>query len=160
MSAKMDSETFRRLRGRIACGIGILTARDGERDVGMTVSAFCTVSLSPPLLLVCIDHTASMHQLLLTYPKLGLSIISSEHEAHSRRFADKNSPNRFEGLPFTRGQSDVMLLDNATAHLECQPTRHLEAGDHTIFILEVERGVVRDARPLLYYRGSYAQLAL
>lgn len=157
----MDSETFRRLRGRIASGIAILTARDGELDVGMTVSAFCSVSLSPPLLLVCIDRTASMHELMLGYPKLGLSIIASEHEAHSRRFADKNHQvRRFDGLPFTRGESKVMLLDNATAHLECQPVRHLDAGDHTIFILEVERGMVRDAQPLLYYRGSYAQLAL
>ena len=157
----MDSETFRRLRGRIASGIAILTARDGESDVGMTVSAFCSVSLSPPLLLVCIDRTASMYDLLLQYPKVGLSIIASDHEAHSRRFADKNNAHRFEeGLPFTRGESRVMLLDNATAHVECQPVRHLEAGDHTIFILEVERGSLRDAQPLLYYRGSYAQLAL
>jgi flavin reductase (DIM6/NTAB) family NADH-FMN oxidoreductase RutF len=155
----IDSETFRRLRGRIASGIAILTARDGDRDVGMTVSAFCSVSLSPPLLLVCIERTASMHDLLFQHPKLGLSIIASEHEAHSRRFAEQNNANRFEGLPFSRGESRVMLLDNATAHLECQPIRHIEAGDHTIFILEVERGTMRDARPLLYYRGTYAQLA-
>lgn len=155
----MDSETFRRLRGRIASGIAILTSREGDRDVGMTVSAFCSVSLSPPLLLVCIERTASMHDLLLQYPSLGLSIIASEHEAHSRRFADKNNATRFEGLPFSRGESNVMLLDNATAHLECRPIRHIDAGDHTVFILAIERGAMRDSRPLLYYRGAYAQLA-
>ena len=106
---------FRRLLGRFASGIAIITARDGDRDVGMTVSAFCSVSLSPPLVLVCVDRKASMHELLLRHPKLGISIIGAEHEAHSRRFADRNETRRFEGVPFTRGESSVMLLDDATA---------------------------------------------
>ena len=91
----MDSETFRRLLSRFASGIAIITARDGERDVGMTVSAFCSVSLSPPLVLVCVDHSASMHALLLEHPKLGISIMACDHEAECRRFADKNETQRF-----------------------------------------------------------------
>ncbi|HEY2379370.1 MAG TPA: flavin reductase family protein [Gemmatimonadaceae bacterium] len=154
----LDSNTYRHLLGRFASGIAIITARDGERDVGMTVSAFCSVSLSPPLVLVCVDHSASMHGLMLRHPKLGISIIASEHEAHSRRFADKGDADRFDGVPFTRGENDVLLLDDAAAHLECQLVRHYEAGDHTIFIAEVERGTMGEARPLLHYRGRYAQL--
>lgn len=154
----MDSETFRRLLSRFASGIAIITARDGDRDVGMTVSAFCSVSLSPPLVLVCVDRQASMHALLLCHPKLGISIVATEHEAHSRRFADRNETRRFEGLAFTRGESDVMLLDDAMAHLECQLVSHCDAGDHTIFIAQVERGAMREGRPLLYYGGRYAQL--
>ena len=154
----MDSATFRRLLSRFASGIAIITARDGDRDVGMTVSAFCSVSLSPPLVLVCVDRTASMHGLLLRHPKLGISIVASEHEPHSRRFADKNEARRFDGVPFTRGESDVMLLDDAMAHLECQLVHHYEAGDHTIFIAQVENGAMRDGRPLLYFGGRYAQL--
>ena len=154
----MDSATFRRLLSRFASGIAIITARDGDRDVGMTVSAFCSVSLSPPLVLVCVDRAASMHSLLLRHPKLGISIVASEHEPHSRRFADKNEARRFDGVPFTRGESDVMLLDDAMAHLECQLVHHHEAGDHTIFIAEVEKGSMRDGRPLLYFGGRYAQL--
>src|SRR5690348_11775935 len=114
----IDSATFRRLLSRFASGIAIITARDGDRDVGMTVSAFCSASLSPPLVLVCVDRTASMHSLLLSHPKLGISIMASEHEPHSRRFADKNETRRFDGMPFSRGESDVMLLDDAMAHLE------------------------------------------
>src|SRR5947208_2409727 len=140
----MDSETFRRLLGCFASGIAIVTARDGERDVGMTVSAFCSVSLSPPLVLVCVDHKASMHDLLLEHPKLGISIVSCEHEAHTRRFADKNETRRFDGVPCTRGESMVMLLDDAMAQMECQILRHDEAGDHTIFIAEVQRGAMND----------------
>lgn len=156
----IDSETFRRVRGRIASGIAIITARDGHQDVGMTVSTLCSVSLSPPLILVCVDRQASMHDLLVQHPKLGVSIVATEHEAHSRRFADRNAIQRFDGVPFTRGKSMVMLLDDAMAHLECQLVRHHEAGDHTIFIAEVERGALGEGRPLLYFRGGYAQLAL
>ncbi len=155
----MDSDTFRRLRGRFASSIAIITARDGEQDLGMTVSAFCSVSLSPPTVLVCVDRQASMHDLLLSHPKLGLSIVAADHEAHSRRFADRGERQRFEGIPFTRGESDVMLLDNALAQIECQLTEHVEAGDHTIFIARVDRGTCGEGRPLLYYRGNYAQLA-
>jgi len=154
----MDSATFRRLLSRFASGIAIITARDGERDVGMTVSAFCSVSLSPPLVLVCVDHTASMHSLLLSHPKLGISIMASEHEGHCRRFADKKETRRFEGVPFSRGESDVMLFEDAMAHLECQLVSHCDAGDHTIFIAQVENGAMRDGQPLLYFGGRYAQL--
>jgi 3-hydroxy-9,10-secoandrosta-1,3,5(10)-triene-9,17-dione monooxygenase reductase component len=155
----MDADTFRRLLSRFASGIAIITARDGERDVGMTLSAFCSVSLSPPLVLVCVDHNASMHELLLDHPTLGISIMACEHETQCRRFADTNETQRFEGVPFTRGDSGVPLLDDAMAHLECQLVHHCEAGDHTIFIAEVQRGAMRDGQPLLYYRGQYAQLA-
>lgn len=155
----IDTDTFRHLLGRFASGIAIITARDGDRDVGMTVSAFCSVSMSPPLVLVCVDHNASMHGLLLSHPKLGISIIASEHEAHSRRFADRNERQRFEGVPFTRGENDVMLLDNAAAQLECQIVKDYDGGDHTIFIAEVERGRMGESRPLLHYSGRYAQLA-
>ena len=155
----MDSSTFRRLLGRFASGIAIITARDGDRDVGMTVSAFCSVSLSPPLVLVCVDRKASMHDLMLRHPKLGISIVGAEHEAHSRRFADRNETRRFDGAPFTRGVSSVMLLDDAAAQLECQLVSHQPAGDHTIFIAEVERGAMGDAEPLLHFSGRYAQLA-
>lgn len=156
----MDSETFRRLLSRFASGIAIITARDGERDVGMTVSAFCSVSLSPPLVLVCVDQTASMHDLLLQHPKLGISIMSADHEAYCRRFADKTEKQRFEGASFTRGQAGVVLLDEAMACLECQLVQHCSAGDHTIFIAEVQRGAMCEGRPLLYYRGGFAQLVM
>lgn len=155
----MDSSSFRRLLGCFASGIAIITSRDGDRDVGMTISAFCSVSLSPPLVLVCIDRNASMHDLLLRHPKLGISIVGSEHEAHTRRFADRNEKRRFEGVPFTRGESSVMLLDDATAQLECQLVSHHEAGDHTIFLAEVEYGRMGESRPLLHFGGRYAELA-
>lgn len=154
----IDSETFRSVLGRFASGVTIVTARDdaGE-DHGMTVSAFCSLSLQPPLVLLCVDHEASMHDLLLKHPRFGISILSSSQEAYSRRFAADES-NRFDGIAYVRGDSGVVLLEDALAHLECAVREHHDAGDHTLFIAEVERAEARQGRPLLYYRGGYAQL--
>ena len=155
----IDSDTFRSVLGRFASGVSIVTACDDTgTDHGMTVSAFASVSLDPPLVLVCIAHDASMHDLLLEHPRFGISVLSSEQEAYSRRFASDPDTGRFDGMAYSRGDSGVVLLDNALAHLECKAVQHHDAGDHTIFIAEVERAEPRHGRPLLYYRGGYAQL--
>jgi flavin reductase (DIM6/NTAB) family NADH-FMN oxidoreductase RutF len=157
----IDADTFRAVLGRFASGVTIVTARDDAgRDHGMTVSAFCSLSLDPPQVLFCVDHTASMHELLLGHPRFGISILSSGQEAYSRRFADRDSDRseRFDGIAYRRGDAGVVLLDEALAHLECQIRRHHDSGDHTIFIAEVERAEALDGRPLLYFRGGYALL--
>ena len=155
----IDSDTFRSVLGRFASGVTIVTTRDESgTDHGMTVSAFCSVSLNPALVLVCIDHTASTYRLLLSHGRFGISILSSDQEAYSRRFAAEPDSGRFDGIAYSRGESGVVLLDEALAHLECKVLEHHDAGDHTVFIAEVERAEPRHGRPLLYYRGGYAQL--
>ena len=155
----IDPDTFRSVLGRFASGITVVTARDGaDRDVGMTVSAFCSVSLAPPLVQVCVDKAASMYDALLQADRFAINVLAAEQEALSRRFAAVDSSHRFEGIGYTRGESGLVLLDDALAHLECRAFAHHDAGDHTIFIGEVERGNARDGRPMLYYRGGYAQL--
>lgn len=154
----IDADTFRSVLGRFAAGITIVTSRDtAGRDHGMTVSAFCSISLTPALILICVDHTASMHDLLLSHPTFGISILSSAQEAYSRRFSTKDS-DRFDGIAYTRGENGVVLLADALAHLECHVLEHHDTGDHTLFIAEVDRAEPLEGRPLLYYRGGYAQL--
>ena len=155
----LDPDSFRSVLGRFASGITVVTTVDPSgRDVGMTVSAFASVSLRPPLISVCIDHSASMYTALVAAERFGVSILASDQEALSRRFASMESSHRFDGIGYERGESGVVLLDEALAHLECARVAQHEAGDHTLFIGEVERATARDARPLLYYRGGYAQL--
>ena len=100
-----------------------------------------------------------MHGLLLTHPTIGISVLSSEQEPHSRRFASEQN-DRFDGIAFTRGENGVVLLEAALAHMECRIVTHHEAGDHTIFVAGIDRAAPQagDGRPLLYYRGGYAQL--
>jgi flavin reductase (DIM6/NTAB) family NADH-FMN oxidoreductase RutF len=157
----IDADTFRSVLGRFASGVTIVTARDGKgQDHGMTVSAFCSLSLEPPLVLLCVDRAATMYGLMRSHPHIGISILSSSQEAYSRRFADPTSERseRFDGIAYARGSNGAVLLDGALAHLECLAIEHHDAGDHTIIIAEIERAEALDGRPLLYFRGGYAQL--
>ena len=154
----IDPDTFRAVLGRFASGVTVLTTRDAEnRDHGMTVSAFCSLSLTPPLVLACIDHGTDMHAVLPKTTHFGITILEETQEALSRRFAELPS-SRFDGIGYTRGESGVVLLDDALAHLECRQVARHDAGDHTIYLGEVERAFTGHGRPLLYYRGGYAQL--
>jgi len=154
----IDSDSFRAALGRFASGITIVTARDTKgRDHGMTVSAFCSLSLDPAMVLVSIGHEASMHGLMMRAEHVGISVLSTTQEALSRRFADPET-DRFDGVGYTRGENGVALLDDALVHLECDVVARHEAGDHTIIVCAVDRMEAYDGRPLLYYRGGYAQL--
>ena len=155
----IDPDSYRSVLGRFASGITVVTTLDAEgRDVGMTVSAFCSVSLKPALVQVCVDRVASLHGALIASSRYGVSILAAEQEALSRRFATAESTRRFDGVGYQRGESGVALIEEALAHLECRLVACHDAGDHTMFVGEVESASARSARPLLYYRGGYAQL--
>jgi flavin reductase (DIM6/NTAB) family NADH-FMN oxidoreductase RutF len=155
----IDPATFRSVLGRFASGVTVVTARDGDdRDHGMTVSAFCSVSLVPPLILICVDHAASSHDVLLQVPHFAVNILAAHQEPLSRRFSALDEQSRFEGVGYSRGLTGAALLDDALAHIECRRRSHHDAGDHTVVIGEVEVAVAHDDRPLLYYRGGYTQL--
>jgi flavin reductase (DIM6/NTAB) family NADH-FMN oxidoreductase RutF len=155
----IDPDEFRSVLGRFASGVTVLTAQDGSgRDHGMTVSAFCSLSLVPPLVLACIDRSADMHQVLQQATHFGISILSDGQEALSRRFAELPA-NRFDGIGYRRGENGVVLLDDALAHLECRRIAHHDLGDHTVHVGEVERSEPLKGMPLLYYRGGYTQIA-
>jgi flavin reductase (DIM6/NTAB) family NADH-FMN oxidoreductase RutF len=156
----IDPDTFRSVLGRFATGVTVITTRgDDGRDYGMTASAFTSLSLDPPMVLVCIGHEASMYPVISTASHFTVNVLAAEQEALSRRFAAKD-PNRFDGVGYTRGKFGPALLDEALAYLECRVSRQVEAGDHTIFIGEVESAIASTgaAKPLLYYRGGYAHL--
>ena len=154
----IDADSFRAALGRFATGVTVVTTRDEHgADCGMTVSAFSSVSLRPPLVMVCIGHDASMYSAMSKASIFGVSMLASGQEALSRHFADQEI-DRFDGIGFHRGESGVALLSDALAWLECRVINRVEAGDHTLFIGEVESAEPRAERPLLYYRGGYAQL--
>lgn len=155
----LDSDLFRSVLGRFATGVTIVTTRDATgHDHGMTVSAFSSLSLDPPLVLVCVDHQASMFNTLMTAPFFVVNILSTSQEALSRRFSNLDADHRFDGVGFTRNAHGIPILDDVLAHLECRVTTRHDGGDHTIFVGQVEHATSRDDRPLLYYRGGYAQL--
>ena len=154
----LDPSTFRAALGRFASGITIVTAQDRDgRDVGMTVSAFSSLSLTPPLILVCIDNGASVAPVLEHCEHLAVNILAEDQEPLSRRFAEREL-DRFEGVAVTRGENGVALLSGALANLECRVVARHPAGDHTILVAEVREAALREGHPLLYYRSGYRRL--
>jgi flavin reductase (DIM6/NTAB) family NADH-FMN oxidoreductase RutF len=154
----IDPDQFRAVLGRFASGVTVLTIRGNEgEDHGMTASAFCSVSLSPPLVLACVDRSTDMHGLLTVGKHFGVSILEEGQEALSRRFAELPA-GRFDGIGYTRAESGVVLLDDALALLECRCVERHSAGDHAIYVGEVDWADVQQGRPLIYYRGGYAQI--
>ncbi len=153
----LDQDAFRAVLGRFASGVTIVTVRAATgRDHGMTVSAFCSVSLVPPLIMVCIGDDSSLRAVIADASYFGVSILAANQEPLSRRFAAHGE--RFDGIGFSRGENGVALIDGALAFMECRVVARHPAGDHTIVIGQVEAASVGDDRPLLYYRGGYAQL--
>ncbi len=155
----VNEEEFRSALGRFAVGVTVITTRsaDGE-DHGMTVSAFCSLSLQPPLILVCIDKAASIYDIITTAPNFVVNVLSMSQEPVARRFSVVDI-DRFEGVGFSRGRGEIPVIDDAVTILECRRTGSYDGGDHTIILGEVEEARWNDGgRPLLYYRGGYAHL--
>jgi flavin reductase (DIM6/NTAB) family NADH-FMN oxidoreductase RutF len=134
-----------------------VTQADG-RPAGMTANSLASVSLHPPLVLVCIDHQADLHELIVASPEFVVNILESDQEALSRRFADPIEE-RFDGVGYHRSPEGLVVLDDTLAHIECERYALFPGGDHTIVLGRVIGGNTGEGRPLLYYRGGYAALS-
>jgi flavin reductase (DIM6/NTAB) family NADH-FMN oxidoreductase RutF len=154
----VSPDEFRSVLGRFPSGVTVVTTKAGDgSDEGMTVSAFCSLSLEPPLVLICIEKTASVHATLTSAPGFVVNVLSAKQEQIARRFSIVDI-DRFEGVGFSRSQSDIVVLDDVLAVIECRRLAMHDGGDHTIIVGEVEAGRTEIGAPLLYYRGGYAQL--
>jgi len=158
-SRSFSSAEFRKAMGCFATGVTIITV-DLEGEVhGMTANAFASVSLDPPLLLVCVDRRASTHAHLQAKKRFGINVLGEEQRAISEYYArpDRNHEHAEAeaGARFDRTKHGTPILHGSLAYLECRLHTAEVAGDHTIFIAEVEDVVVRDGDPLLFFRGRY-----
>ena len=154
----ISPDDFRQVLAHFATGVTIVTTCDGEqRPTGLTASAFCSVSLDPPLILICVDHKSQSFPHLRESGRFAINILHQGHEQLSRRFASTRL-DKFDGVPFTLGTLGVPLIDEALAHLECRTVSAHVEGDHTIFVGRVEGIGVGGGDPLLYYRGRYHRL--
>jgi flavin reductase (DIM6/NTAB) family NADH-FMN oxidoreductase RutF len=154
----VSQDEFRSALGRFPSGVTVVTttAPDGS-DQGMTVSAFSSVSLDPPLVLICIEKTASVYEALIRAPGFVVNILSANQEQIARRFSIIDI-DRFEGVGYSRSQNGFAVLDDVLAVIECNAYAVHDAGDHTIIVGVVEATRAETGTPLLYYRGGYAQL--
>ncbi|MBV8903710.1 MAG: flavin reductase family protein [Acidobacteriia bacterium] len=150
-----DTRQFRNALGRFASGVTVVTTCYEGQTHGMTANAFVSVSLAPPLVLVSLDNRAFMHRILREAGRYGVSVLSEDQERLSNHFAGRT----IEGLHirFTERQG-MRLLEGAVAYFVVSVVDAHPAGDHTLYIGQVEHFEARDDRPLLFYSGKYQQL--
>ena len=152
-------EDFRYTLGRFASGVTIITARSADGAVhGMTASAFVSVSLNPPLILVSVDKRARMHEVLMSEStqQFGVNILAQDQVHLSNHFAGRPGPE--EAVPW-REQAGFPVLGDTVASLVCHKSQVLDGGDHTLFLGLITSTEYSDKEPLLYFKGKYGTLA-
>jgi flavin reductase (DIM6/NTAB) family NADH-FMN oxidoreductase RutF len=155
----VGADDFRRVCGHFATGVTIISTCDADgQPTGLTASAFASVSLDPPLVLVCVSHKSQSFPALRDGGKFAVNVLRDSGEAVSRRFATTRL-DKFDGVPYTLSPLGLPLLDDALAHVECVTVSAYSEGDHTIFVGRVEHARAGSGDPLLYFRGQYQRLA-
>ena len=153
-----DAAALRRTLGCFATGVTVVTARGSDGAAyGFTANSFTSVSLEPPLVLVCVGDTVQGVEAFRACERFAVNILSDSQQALSRAFAD-DTPNLFPATDWRDGPHGSPILRDGLAWLECAAERRIEAGDHLILVGQVLAHECSARRPLAYYRGGYASL--
>jgi flavin reductase (DIM6/NTAB) family NADH-FMN oxidoreductase RutF len=154
----LDAARFRHTMSQLATGVTVVTARAPRgRAVGITASSVTSVSLDPPMLLVCVGRDAEIHDLLLGAERFGVSVLAADQIALAKRFADR-ARQELEERDVVASPSGVPLIPGSLARIECLRQAQLAGGDHTIVTGTLEWSEIGEGRPLCYFRGAYAEL--
>lgn len=154
----ITSEEFRAALGSFASGVTVVTTKDNEGNLhGLTVSAFCSVSMNPPMILVCIQKTTPSHYAFEESKSFVVNILSDSQADISNQFAFKHE-DKFAGIDYQLGVLDLPVLDNCLANLECRLKHSYDGGDHSIYVGEIEKITLNEGKPLIYWKGDYRDL--
>jgi len=153
--AVIDPRSYRNALGRFATGVTVVTTVAPDGVHGMTVNAFTSVSLDPPLVLVAVSRQARTHEYLGQQRRFGVSVLSVEQEPYAWHFAGRPREGLKAAVVWKR---EVPLLQDALAHLVCRVEATYPGGDHTLFVGRVEELWYRDGSPLTVYRGRFFRL--
>lgn len=154
----IDAPTFRAVLATVPTAVSVIAVRDPDgTDRGMTVGAFTSLSLRPPLVLVCVGDDATIAPAMQGASTFGLSVLAEDQASISALFADRTRRG-FTGLAHGRGPAGTALLDGAVAHLECTIVARHRGGDHTIVVGEVQYAAHTSRQPLVHHRSAYARI--
>jgi len=144
--------------GHFATGVTVITTRDESgTPFGLPANAVSSVSLVPPLLLICVDKKADTYPYFAKSKVFVVNILSEGQERISRTFATSGIE-KFDGIGYQKSELGCVILDDAVGHLECRIVNEVDAGDHTIYVGEVQSAAAEDVAPLLFFRGGYRKL--
>jgi flavin reductase (DIM6/NTAB) family NADH-FMN oxidoreductase RutF len=159
----LNSEMLRRTFGSFATGVTVVTV-GGASPHGMTANSFTAVSLDPPLVLICVERNAIMHEALTRTGLFGVSVLRAGQQDVARYFADRRRPMGMEQFQDTAclpgARCGAPLIADAVAHFECELWRSYDGGDHSIFVgrlLSMAGGTEEDA--LVFLRGKFGRMA-
>jgi flavin reductase (DIM6/NTAB) family NADH-FMN oxidoreductase RutF len=156
----VDASQFKNALKLWASGVTVVTAQSADQGAkGMTATSFSSVSMEPPLVLVCLNQSTDTGALVLEQQSFAVNVLSTEQQSVSNEFAGGSSQEqRFANVAWETGEFGAPLLIEALVSLECKLVQHVQAGSHWIVVGEVQNVVCRKGEPLLYYNGAYRQL--
>jgi flavin reductase (DIM6/NTAB) family NADH-FMN oxidoreductase RutF len=155
MLSAVSTHAFRQALAHFATGVTVVAARSPSGLVGFTATGFTSVSLVPPLILVCIDREASAHDGVVGAEHFGVSILDESQSWIASQFA-RSGVDRFEGVPLAApGPTGAPIVDGALARIECRRHARHDAGDHSILLGEVIAASVASGRPLLHFARKF-----
>jgi flavin reductase (DIM6/NTAB) family NADH-FMN oxidoreductase RutF len=157
VSRRVEPLVMRRATGRFATGVAVVTTMDGERPHGMTINSLTSVSLAPPLLLVCFSHGARSAEAVTRSGRFAVNVLAKRQQPIALRFAARGE-DHFSGLDLEYGDHEVPVVPNALAHLECEVDQRVAAGDHTVVIGAVVKTCTAPGEPLAFYSGRFADV--
>lgn len=149
----VDREVFRHVIGHFATGVTVITTRYEEVNYGLTASAVSSLSLDPPMVVVCINKRTGTPKIISTVKVFSVNILRENQQAIARQFATPH-PDKFRGIPIIYGELGVPLLSNALATIECRVVSEVTGGTHAVFLAEVQAAHAEEGIPLAYYRGQ------
>jgi flavin reductase (DIM6/NTAB) family NADH-FMN oxidoreductase RutF/DNA-binding GntR family transcriptional regulator len=155
-AAPLEQTLFRDIMGRFASGVTIITTRANDRDFGTTSNAVTSLSLNPPMLLVCLNETSETRHAVLQAGAFAVNILGEDQVGIAQRFATK-SASKFQDVELVRASSGIPLIDRALVHLECRVSETVTGGTHTVFLAEVHSATAAEGSPLTYYRGRFGR---
>lgn len=153
----VPDEVFRDVIGRFASGVTVITTRADDADFGTTASAVSSLSMQPPMMLVCLNRTSDTQAAVLRSGVFAVNILGEDQGQVAYAFAKKGT-DKFQGVGVVRGESGVPLVEGALAHLECEVDETVTGGTHTVFLAHVRHAAGTEGAPLTYFRGRFGRL--
>lgn len=153
VEAWVSEHEFRAAAGHFASGVAVITTRVGGRLYGTTASAVTSLSMDPPMMLVCLNRTSTTHDAIYSAESFGISILAENQGGLARQFAAKGA-NKFDGVDYD-DVSGMPLLSGAIAGMVCQTESTTIGGTHTVFLARVSRAATSAGAPLAYFRGGF-----
>jgi len=157
----IDSRLFRDVMGRFATGVTVVSVQENGKPHGMTVNAFCSVSLDPLLVLVSLDKSATTTDMLLRTDSFTVNILNEEQKNIAEQFAQSGNENdRFSGIEYSLSEAETPVIADTLGSVTCNVSNVVDGGDHYIFIGEVISLDFNNdkEKPLLYFQGEFKYL--